>query len=373
MEENLGEIIFDAMTNEYKDKVDKNKDMVDYLKDNTKNELISLYLLYGYAGNNEYIVEEIIELQKKKKEEVIKRIVNFLDTQILSILQFFNNRLMENIKSIAYDQDFFEFSKNKENKISLATIKVLKQLKFIYCKKEEDGIIIHMPKFIRDKICSIRGNLYLDYYKAIISYSKGIADTYGAVDIHDAYDIIKNDILISFEKFTNIIKFISILELEPIFYSFQYSCLCSFNLRDENIPEILKSTKNIVVYNKKMYEDIGNNNYLFNIEEYKKLREYLREYYHFDINEDEMIRGEIVSDYIDNAQLDEKMAKEYINDALDRYFEINDLEKQVIISYVDKIRKKMPVWKQGGKIDDIVQISKVGRNENCPCGSRKEI
>ena len=31
MEENLGEIIFDIMTNEYKDKVDKNKDIVDYL------------------------------------------------------------------------------------------------------------------------------------------------------------------------------------------------------------------------------------------------------------------------------------------------------------------------------------------------------
>ena len=47
MEENLGEIIFDIMTNEYKDKVDKNKDIVDYLKDNTKNELLSLYLLYS--------------------------------------------------------------------------------------------------------------------------------------------------------------------------------------------------------------------------------------------------------------------------------------------------------------------------------------
>ena len=92
MEENLGEIIFDIITYEYKDKVDKNKDIVDYLKDNTKNELLSLYLLYGYAGNNEYIVEEIVELQNKKKEEIIKRIINFLDNQIVSILQFFNNK-----------------------------------------------------------------------------------------------------------------------------------------------------------------------------------------------------------------------------------------------------------------------------------------
>lgn len=32
----------------------------------------------------------------------------------------------------------------------------------------------------------------------------------------------------------------------------------------------------------------------------------------------------------------------------------------------------MPIWKQGGKIDNTVQFSKVGRNEACPCGSRKE-
>lgn len=227
-----------------------------------------------------------------------------------------------------------------------------------------------MPKFIRDKINSICGNLYLEYYEAIISYSKGIADTYGAVHIKDAYDIIKNDILISLDKYDNIVKFVSLLELEPIYYSFQYQCLCSFNLRDENIAEILTSTKDIAIYDKKMYEDMGNDNYLLNIKEYKEFRNFLREYYHFDINENEMLRGEIVCDYIDNTQVDEKRAKVNINDALDRYFEIDDLEKQIIIGYIDKIRKKMPIWKQGGKIDNTVQISKVGRNELCPCGSR---
>lgn len=372
MEENLGKIIFDIMANEYKDKVDKNKDIVDYLKDNTKNELLSLYLLYGYAGNNEYIVEEIVELQNKKKEEIIKRIINFLDNQIVSILQFFNNKRMEDIKDIAYNQEISEFSKNKENNISLDTIKILKQLKFIYCKKEKNGIIIHMPKFIRDKIYNICGNLYLEYYEAIISYSKGIADTYGAVLIQDAYDIIKNDILISFEKYDNIIKFVSILELEPIYYSFQYQCLCSFNLRDENIAKILTSAKNIEIYDKKMYEDIGNDNYVINLKEYKEFRNFLREYYNFDINEDKMLRGEIVCDYIDNTQVDTKRATENINDALDRYFEIDDLEKQIIIGYIDKIRKKMPIWKQGGKIDNTVQLPKTGRNEPCPCGSGKK-
>lgn len=372
MEENLNEIIFDIMTNGYKDKIDKNKDIVDYLKDNTKNELLSLYLLYGYAANNEYIVEEIVELQNKKKEEIIKRIINFLDNQIVSILQFFNNERIEDIKNIAYNQDFCEFGKNKRNNVSLDTIKILKQLKFIYCKKEKNDITIHMPKYIRDKINNICGNLYLDYYEAIISYSKGIANTYGAINIQKAYEIIKNDILISFEKYENTIKFISILELEPICYSFQHQCLCNFNLRDENIAEILTSNKDIVVYDKKMYEEIGNDNYVTKLKEYKEFRNFLREYFDFDIDEDAMLRGEIICDYIDNAQVDEKRAKVNINNVLDRYFEIDDLEKQIIIGYIDKIRKKMPIWKKGGNIENTIQLPKVGRNEPCPCGSGKK-
>ena len=205
MKENLGDIIFDVLTSEFKDKIDKNKDFIDYLKEKNKNELLSMYLLYGYAGNNENIEEEIVKLQKKKKEEVIKKIMNFLDNQIVSILQFFNNKRMNYIKNIANSHEFSEFNKNKNknknNSLSLEIILVLKKLNFIYCKKEKEGIIIHMPKYIKEKINNIVGNLYIEYYDAIITYSKGIADTYGAIHIKDAFDILKNDIFISFEKY----------------------------------------------------------------------------------------------------------------------------------------------------------------------------
>ena len=121
-----------------------------------------------------------------------------------------------------------------------------------------------------------------------------------------------------------------------------------------------------------MYEDIGNDNYLMNLKEYKEFRNFLREYYWFDINEDELLRGEIVDDYIDSAQFDEKRAINNVKEAMDRYFDINESQKIEIINYVDKIRKKMPIWKQGGRIDNIVQFPKVGRNQLCPCGSGKK-
>lgn len=366
----LAQMVFDIMTEEYKEKVDTNKDLKDYLNEKTKQDLLSIYLLYGYAENNEYIVEEIVELQRKKKGEVIDRIITLLDSKIHLILGFLNEKRMSDLKDIARREEIFTFGKHDGNDVSFDTIKILRQLGFIFCKKDKKDIVIHMPKYIRDKINSVNGKLRLEFYDKIILYSKGIANTYGAIHLTDAYDIIKNDVLISFEKYDSIIKFVSLLELEPIYYSFEYQCLCDFNIHDEDIIKIFESREDIVVYNREMYEDIGNDKYLMNLKEYKEFRNFLKEYYWFDINEDELLRGEIVDDYIDSAQFDEKEAISNVKEALDRYFDINESEKIEIINYINRIRKKMPIWKQGGRIDNTIQFPKVGRNEPCPCRIR---
>ena len=56
MEQNLDDVIFDILTEEFKDKVDENKEFKDYLQDKTKKELLSTYLSYGYAGKVEDII-----------------------------------------------------------------------------------------------------------------------------------------------------------------------------------------------------------------------------------------------------------------------------------------------------------------------------
>ena len=366
----LAEMVFDIMTEEYKEKVDTNKDLKDYLNEKTKQDLLSIYLLYGYAENNEYIVEEIVELQRKKKGEVIDKIIAFLDSKIQLILGFFNEKRMSDLKEIAKMDGIFTFGKHDGNDISFDIIKILRQLGFIFCKKDKKEVIIHMPKYIRDIINNINESIQLDNYDEIISYSKGIANTYGAIHLKDAYDIIKNDVLISFEKYDCIIKFVCLLELEPIYYSFGYQCLCDFNIHDEDIIKIFESREDIIVYNREMYEDIGNDKYLMDLKEYKEFRNFLKEYYWFDINEDELLRGEIVDDYIDSAQFDEKEAINNVKEALDRYFDNNEFQKIEIIKYIDKIRKRMPIWKQGGRIDNTIQFPKVGRNEPCPCRIR---
>ena len=90
MNEELAEIIFDALTENYKDKVDENKDLKEYLQEKTKNELISLYLSYGFAGNKEDIVEQVDTLKNTKKEESIKSIIEFLNKDFSKIFRVFN-------------------------------------------------------------------------------------------------------------------------------------------------------------------------------------------------------------------------------------------------------------------------------------------
>lgn len=372
MKENLGELIFDIITEDYKDKIEPDKDLISYLKENRKTELLSTYLLYGYAGNVENIVEQIVSLQNKRKEEIVKQIDSFLHNEISSILKFLSPKRMKEAKYIASKEGTLEFCINKGNYISLDTIKILKQLKFIFCKKEGQKIIIHMPNYIKEKINSVATNLYTDYYDEIINYTKGMADTYGVIRFEDAYDIIKKDVLVNFEQYETMIKFTSLLELYPIYYSFARQSICNFNLNDEEIDNILCEERELTIYDRDMYKDIGNETYLLNLKEYMQFRNFLKEFYLFDIEEDEFLRETIINDYIDMSQINEKDAKEKLEEDLEQYFEIDNFEKQKIINYIDKVRKKMPVWKNGGKIDNENQFTKVGRNEQCPCGSGKK-
>lgn len=358
MEENLDELIFNIMTEEYNDKIDKSKDLEEYLKSKTKNDLLSLYLIYGYASSEDFIIEEIQRLKNKKKEEIINTIINFLDKNILLILQFLNEKRIRETKSIAIKKELDIFSIEEECNISFDTIKILKQLNFIFCKKEQNKIIIHMPKFIKERIQDINENLYLDLYNEVILYSKGIVETYGVLPIQEAYNIIEKDIMIEFEKYNSIIKFVSLLELDTIYYSFEYQSLCNFNIHEDSIEDILNSCDELVIYNREMYDDMASDKYLMNLKEYKEFRKFLKEDYNFDINEDEFLRTEIINSYINIAQFDLEMAKEILVNALDSCFEINTIERDEIIEYINKIKRKMPIWKKGGRIDNVIKFQK---------------
>lgn len=375
MEKDILDILFDVLTENYKDEIEKNKDFEEYLKEKNKKELLFIYLIYEYATNmkDEDIEEKLEYLYKKKKEVVIQEIIKLLDKNFYKILEFFNKERFETTKNIAKKDGFFKFNRNEPSEISFDTLKILKQLGFIFIKKEKNNLIIHMPKYIRNKMKKVEKCMYLDLYDEVIKYSIGIVNTYGAIKIEDTYNIIKRDIEISKDKYISIVEFFSLLELQPIFYSIKNQAICNYNLDEKDIDIFLEKHRKYVVYDKEFYENMENDKYLFSLTEYRQFRNYLKENYWFDINDDELLRGEIVIDYIEMCQTDKSKAHEYVKEAIDRYFDIEDeIEKEIIISYLEKIRTKMPNWKKGGKIEINKESKKVGRNEKCPCGSGKK-
>ena len=68
----LFEKLYDIFTENYKDKINKNKDLQDYLQEKTKNELVGEYLFYETAANEGN--KEIEELKKERKDKIIKLI-----------------------------------------------------------------------------------------------------------------------------------------------------------------------------------------------------------------------------------------------------------------------------------------------------------
>ena len=197
MDEELANLIFDIVTKDYKDKIDENKDLKDYLKDKTKNDLRFSYLLYGYAGEEQELYEQIRSLKNKNKREIIDKLINSLEKNILKIFQFFYQERMEQIKGIASHKEIF---KMEDENLSLDIVTILAQLNFIYCKREKNALLIHMPKYIRDKVNSIKCDIYSKEIDEIIAYTKGMANVYGAIKLNDAFNIIKRDIKIEKEK-----------------------------------------------------------------------------------------------------------------------------------------------------------------------------
>ena len=375
-DKDIFDVLFDILTENYNDEIDKNKDLEEYLQEKDVKELLYIYLTYGYATNmtDEDIEEKLQYLNNEEKATTIQEIIKLLDKNFYKILEFLNEERFESAKNIAKNDDFSKFNRGEPGDVSFDTLKILKQLGFIFVRKENDNLVIHMPDYIKNKINKIEKCLYLDLYDEIIKYSIGITNTYGAIRIEDAYNIVKRDIDVSKDKYISVIEIFSLLELQPIFYSIENEAICNYNLDEEDIDIFLETHRKYVIYDKEFYENMENDKYLFSLTEYRQFRNYLKENYWFDINDEELLRGEIIIDYIDMCQIDKNKANEYVKEAIDRYFDIEDeIENNIIISYVEKIRTKMPNWKNGGKIETNKEEIKIGRNQKCPCRKRKKI
>ena len=342
--------LFDIFTEGYKDKLDEKKDLKDYLEEKTKDELIGIYGRYYLAGNMNDI-DKIKEIKGESKENIINKIINLIDTQLISVFQFMDDDRMEQIKNIANDDGFSTFELGEINNFSIDIMMKLHLLGLIYAKKENEKTIIHMPNFVKNKIRNIEGNFYLDYYDDLLIYLEGMVYTYGVIDMKKAYEYISNEIPINFNKFNSIVLFTAYMELDKIYFKSPEMVLANIELTEDQISKLANRKIKLEKYDLKFFKSMADGTYLKNLKEYKSFRNYLKDNFKYDLNDDEDLRKELIQSYSDIAQVDERKALQVLKMMISDNFDIDDDEEQIMIGYINNIREKMPIWKKGGKIN----------------------
>lgn len=136
-DKDIFDVLFDILTENYNDEIDKNKDLEEYLQEKDVKELLYIYLTYGYATNmtDEDIEEKLQYLNNEEKATTIQEIIKLLDKNFYKILEFLNEERFESAKNIAKNDDFSKFNRGEPGDVSFDTLKILKQLGFIFVRK----------------------------------------------------------------------------------------------------------------------------------------------------------------------------------------------------------------------------------------------
>lgn len=374
MGKNIEFQIFQAKIEEYVDKINKEKDFEDYLREKKKDELLDMLKLYGYATKRtRYFKIIYASIHKMKKEEIIKELVRVIDDVRYEIIRKLDEEQLDDLIHIAENEGEV-IEKVNERYLYFKDIDILRKLGFIYCKKEKNELKIHMPKKIQEIFKEIYDidNKYYEIYQEIVDYTNGIVKKFGLISIDGAYEVIKLDMLVTYNEFINIILFYEMLGITKFKYDDEINCIYENNLDEEDIKELFEREELYNDFTKKSYIELGTNEFLYNMREYKELKEYLKEEFDLDLNDNYYVREKIIEIYIAKSQIDENKGKEILRENVNEIFEINYMDKVKIMDMVEKIKDKMPVWKEGGQIIERAKIPKVGRNELCPCGSGKK-
>lgn len=261
-----------------------------------------------------------------------------------------NDKRMEQIKTIANKDSFLILEPNENNEVSLDIIMKLKSLGLIFCQKNGDKIRVHMPKFIKDKIQKLNTNFYLDYFDDLIMYVNGMILTYDAIKADRAYIILDDNIPIGYTKFFSILLFTSMLEIEAIEVDIGEMAIYEVDLNEKDINKFLRLDDNITVYKPSFYKKMSDGSFMKSLKEYKSFRNYLKNNFKFDLNDDDFLEKELIQNYSCMFQIDEKRAIKILDNSIDTNFDIDDEYKKDIINYINQIKNKMPIWKEGGKL-----------------------
>ena len=152
----------------------------------------------------------------------------------------------------------------------------------------------------------------------------------------------------------------------------------AMNLKPNKIKEIGNIQGEYKKFTFDEYIALGNNTYMSKLSAYKKLKNYLNQYFGKFYTDELYEIEEIIYKYFLIQQIDKESAMKYLEKFIKEKY-IIDYNKDIIygelISLYSNVAKSMPQWYIKGEVYTEIKEKKeikIGRNELCFCGSGKK-
>ena len=355
-------------------RIRKNKSFDAYLKEKSYHNLelmTKIYKIKNKIPQFSIFMNGLENIISKHKEEVL--LCNYM------VLEEEDYKFL---KEIIKNQGYLEINSYEENEKSIYK---LQEMGFIFTSSINQNIIkIHMPK----DIINFVNNYMIDYkYKDVLKLRtllKGIANAYGVIDdfcVGLIVSSVKNDYFSMYEEFKEVLLYYDESEISYIHtnvFGKEKIMLEAMNLKPNKIKEIGNIQGEYKKFTFDEYIALGNNTYMSKLSAYKKLKNYLNQYFGKFYTDELYEIEEIIYKYFLIQQIDKESAMKYLEKFIKEKY-IIDYNKDIIygelISLYSNVAKSMPQWYIKGEVYTEIKEKKeikIGRNELCFCGSGKK-
>lgn len=345
------------MLEQYKDKIVVEESLQDYLKSFTKDELI-IKLGICCGCDNYKSLGEILLLQTKKKEEIVRYIIKNIDSLYVGLFHYVDARFFNFFKNLINNNGYMKICLD-DFKWSISFIMFIRRVgiaKICYISKSRE-VEVYIPKEILLSIKSLvnnRGIIKKNQKNSDIIYNvECMIDTYGLIDFDSLYNIY-NEVFSKIDKevLLSIISSYSLFsEGINIFDGDNLKLICGVNFVDEDdaFSYYYSTEGDYKVFTKDEYYAISDKSYILKIDDYYELMDFLSETFEMDEDDLNSFVKIILVDYLYSCMEDDRVSKSNLMSKLDDMFEgiiINDKVK--IGKLCKNIYLNYPNWGQKG-------------------------
>lgn len=355
MVEEVNNAIVHGILEERNQKIKKGETLEQYLKSFQNDDLTRMCVFKTFMSGNLEDIIKIHDLAHKSK----KTILNFIELSFHevwgSILRIVSKEMFDFYKELVASNGILEISFSSK-KLSLLQIMIMKNFALTKVEYNQSKEIIkffipeefkrEIEKGIKDTNILEENNRNNAIYDMVI----GLLEAYGVMDFEKMYERIEKEYLISYSDFDQIMGAKALIdEIIQIHYvDANLKLISSIEFDEEEALELFKKQKGTYKkFTKKEIESLQNGTYVKKLKSYKNFIHYLKENFE-DFSNNEIIDSLLIMDYITIAQTDVKEAKENFLCNVEDFFEVDQKEKEEMLTFIQAIFDEYPKWKKRG-------------------------